>query len=422
MPPLPPVPPIWHPFTQHALFPTMTRITGASGGYLMRENGVPLMDCIASWWVVTHGHCHPRIVAAIQHQATVLDQVIFAGYTHPPAEELAAALLALTPAGLDTVFFSDSGSTAVEVALKMALGFWYHQGEKRQRIVVLENSYHGDTIGTMSIGERGVFNQPYAPLMFSVDTIPFPSPNRVDACLTRLRDLCRQGDVAAFIVEPLIQGAGGMMIYSPATLRAMYEICTAHDVVFIADEVMTGWGRTGTLFACSQADISPDIACISKGLTGGHLPLAVTLCGPAFFAAHFSEDRRKTFFHSSSYTANPIACAAALANIKIWQEEPVMDRIQNIIQWQKHGLARIKALDRFDNVRQIGTIVAFDIRGTTQGYLSDIAPKLYGVFEDRGLLLRPLGQTLYIMPPYCLDAQDFDKIYTEIEQVARDML
>jgi adenosylmethionine-8-amino-7-oxononanoate aminotransferase len=321
-------PPVWHPFTQHALTPRIPKIERGEGIWLTADDGTRILDAISSWWVITHGHCYPPIQAAIRAQTERLDQVIFAGYTHEPAEELARRLVEITPDGLDTVFFSDSGSTAVEVALKMALGYWLHTGRPRSRILVLEHGYHGDTIGTMSVGARGVFNQAYEPLLFDVGTIPFPAAGAEQHTLDALEAACRAPETpAAFIVEPLVLGAGGMLMYGPETLREMHRICRAHDVLFIADEVMTGWGRTGTLFACQQADIVPDIACYSKGLTGGALPLAVTLCAARIFDAHYSQDRRKTFFHSSSYTGNPVACAAALANLGVWETEPVAERV-----------------------------------------------------------------------------------------------
>ena len=410
--------PIWHPFTQHALFPEMTHISRGEGAYLYTKDNERLIDAISSWWVVTHGHCHPRLQAAAKAQMEKLDQVIFAGYTHEPAEEVARGMVDVTPDGLDYVFFSDSGSTSVEVALKMALGFWYHNDSKRSKILVMENSYHGDTIGTMSVGERGVYNNPYNSLMFSVDSLPFPSKGKEQAMLDELEAKIKAepDGVAAFIVEPLIQGGGGMTMYTPETLREMYLICQKHDVLFIADEVMTGWGRTGTMFACEQAGIVPDIACYSKGITGGFMPLAVTMCRSDIFDAHYSEDRSRTFYHSSSYTANPIACAVAAENIRMWQDEPVMDRIDSLVASHKGWMERLSQDDRVENLRQMGTIAAFDIKVQTGGgYLSDLAPRLYRYFQANGILLRPLGNTVYLMTPYCVTKEDLSHIYNTID-------
>jgi adenosylmethionine---8-amino-7-oxononanoate aminotransferase len=414
--------PVWHPFTQHAVQPEATLIFKGEGAWLETADGGRIFDAISSWWVVTHGHRHPHIVNAIKDQADRLDQVIFAGFTHEPAERLARRLIAITPPQLAYVFFSDSGSTAVEVALKMALGFWRHQGEQRHRILALEGAYHGDTIGGMSVGERGVFNAPYDPLLFEVQRIAFPRAGREEATLQALEAECRRGGVAAFIVEPLILGAGGMLIYPPRVLAAMKGICEAHGVLFIADEVMTGWGRTGTLFACEQAGIAPDIACYSKGLTGGSLPLAVTLCRADVFDAHYSTDRSRMFFHSSSYTANPIACAAACANLEVWEREPVFERIARIAARHASRLEDFRDDPRFSNVRQIGTIAALDIATRDAGYMADIGPRLYRSFLARGLLVRPLGNTVYLMPPYCSTDSELDLVYDAIDEIADQLL
>jgi adenosylmethionine-8-amino-7-oxononanoate aminotransferase len=413
--------PVWHPFTQHAVQPEATPIARGEGAWLETAAGRRIFDAISSWWVVTHGHRHPHIVQAIKDQVDRLDQVIFAGFTHEPAEKLARHLIAITPPALEYVFFSDSGSTSVEVALKMALGFWRHRGENRSRVLALEGAYHGDTIGGMSVGERGVFNAPYDPLLFDVERLPFPSAGREQATLDALSAACRNGAIAALIVEPLILGAGGMLIYPPRILAEMKRICETHGVLFIADEVMTGWGRTGTLFACEQAGVTPDIACYSKGLTGGSLPLAVTLCRADIFDAHYSTDRTRTFFHSSSYTANPIACAAALANLEIWEREPVMERIAHVAACHTKGLDRFRDDRRFANVRQIGTIAALDIAANDAGYMADIGPRLYQGFLARGLLVRPLGNTIYIMPPYCSTANELDLVYEAIGEIADEI-
>lgn len=405
--------PVWHPFTQHALQPVMTPIARSAGAHLFTPEGRRILDAISSWWVVTHGHRHPHIVAAVKAQADALDQIIFAGFTHAPAEALARALVARAPAGLSRVFYSDSGSTAVEVALKMALGYWRNLGSARSAIVVMEASYHGDTIGTMSVGARGVFNAAYAPLLFDVKSVPFPHPGREDATLDALSALCAEAP-AAFIVEPLVLGAGGMLMYPPPVLAAMKRICEAHGVLFIADEVMTGWGRTGTLFACEQAGISPDILCLSKGLTGGLVPLAATLCREEIFAAHYSTDRARTFFHSSSYTANPIACAAGLANVEVWDTEPVAARIATLAAWQEAFIAPFRDDARFENVRRCGTITALDLKVGDGGYLTQAMPRLMAFFLDRGLLLRPLGNTIYVMPPYCTTEDDLAEAYAAI--------
>jgi adenosylmethionine-8-amino-7-oxononanoate aminotransferase len=413
--------PVWHPFTQHAVQPEAPLISRGEGAWLTTADGRRIFDAISSWWVVTHGHRHPHIMQAIKHQADQLDQVIFAGFTHEPAEALARRLIAITPPQLEYVFFSDSGSTSVEVALKMALGFSRHRGENRNRILALEGAYHGDTIGGMSVGERGVFNAPYDPLLFDVERLPFPSEGREQTTLDALSTACGLGTIAALIVEPLILGAGGMLIYPSWVLTEMKRICETHDVLFIADEVMTGWGRTGTLFACEQAGVAPDIGCYSKGLTGGSLPLAVTLCRADIFDAHYSTDRTKTFFHSSSYTANPIACAAALANLEIWADEPVMARIARLSSLHSERLDRFRDDRRFTNVRQLGTIAALDLVASDAGYMATIGPALYQRFMARGLLVRPLGNTIYIMPPYCSTEGELGLVYEAIGEIADEI-
>jgi len=407
--------PVWHPFTQHGLNEPIPLVERAEGAALHTADGRRIVDAISSWWVTTHGHCHPHIMAAIRAQAEKLDQIIFAGWTHEPAERLAQGLVGMMPAPLAHVFYSDSGSTSVEVALKMALGFWLNRGEPRHRILTLEHGYHGDTIGGMSVGARGVYNQAYTPLLFDVGTLPFPAEGHEQATLDALEAACTAPDKpAALILEPLVLGAGGMLFYAPHVLAEMRAICARHRVLFIADEVMTGWGRTGTLLACEQAGVVPDILCLSKGLTGGAIPLAVTMATPEIFDAHLSADKARMFFHSSSYTANPIACAAALANLEVWREEPVAERIATLAARQK---ARLAALGNVRGTRQFGTIAACEIGGE-EGYLAGIGPALLAHFRDRDLLVRPMGSTVYVMPPYCIGEDDLDRIYAAIAEAA----
>jgi adenosylmethionine-8-amino-7-oxononanoate aminotransferase len=409
---------VWHPFTQHATEPAPPMIARTEGAYVETSDGKRILDAISSWWVITHGHRHPKIVEAIRTATETLDQVIFAGLTHEPAEKLASALVEMAPAGLDWVFYSDSGSTSVEVALKMALGFHRNNGTARSRIVVMEHSYHGDTIGTMSVGARGVFNAAYDPLLFEVDTIPFPASGREQQTLDRFEALTRDGKAAALIVEPLVLGAGGMLMYPGWVLTELKRIVERSGTLLIADEVMTGWGRTGTIFACEQAGVSPDILCTSKGLTGGSVPLAATLATDAVFQAHFSTDRAKTFFHSSSYTANPIACEAALANVAIWRNEPVAKRVASLSRMQAEKVARFNDDPRFGNVRTTGTIAALDLRVGKAGYLAEVGPKLRAFFLECGLLVRPLGNVIYVLPPYCVTSAELDRIYDAIDEAA----
>jgi len=407
--------PVWHPFTQHALQPDAVEVVRGRGSVLETADGRQIVDAISSWWVVTHGHGHPRIVAALTAQAERLDQVIFAGFTHAPAEALARRLVAMAPPGLARVFFSDSGSTSVEVALKMALGYWRNRGEARATIAAIEHAYHGDTTAAMSAGARGLFNAPYEPMLFDVARIPFPSAGLEQAALDALEALCRARTLAALIVEPLILGAGGMRIYAAPALAEMRRITAHYGTLLVADEVMTGWGRTGTLFASSAAGIVPDILCTAKGLTGGALPLAATLATEAIFDAHYSSDRTRTFFHSSSYTANPICCAAALANVEIWESEPVIERITALSAMQSERLARLASDARVTGCRQLATIAALDVCVPDGGYLAGMGPALAAAALDAGVLLRPLGNTVYVMPPYCITAPELDRVYAAID-------
>ncbi len=400
----------------------MKRIVSTEGAYLFDEDGNRVLDAISSWWVITHGHRHPVIMRAIREATETYDQVIFAEYSHEPAECLAEGLLAVAPTGLKHVFFSDSGSTSVEVALKMALGYFHNIGETRDRIVVMEHGYHGDTIGTMSAGERGVFNAAYAPLLFGVDRVPFPKQGLEQQTLDAFETACGTGRVAAILLEPLVLGAGGMLTYAPDVLTAIRQIADRAGCLVITDEVMTGWGRTGTMFACEQAGLLPDILCTSKGLTGGALPLAATLCTSEIFYAHLSTDRRKTFFHSSSYTANPIACAAGVANLEVWKNEDVAARIKTMELYHRTSLQRFEGDERFSAVRQAGTIAALDLNVTASGYLADVGPRMRKLFRERGLLIRPLGNVIYMMPPYCVTPSELATTYDAIDEVASIIL
>ena len=404
--------PIWHPFTQHKIFPDAIEVERAQGVYLHTRDGDKLIDGISSWWINIHGHCHPKIIEAVQEASTQVDQVIFAGFTHKPAEELAEKLLVNTGDHLSRVFFSDSGSTSVEVALKMAVGYWHNIDRPRRTIVALEHGYHGDTFGTMAAGARSVYNAAYDPFLFDVVHLPFPEGdghNTISAFEKILKD--RENDIAAFICEPLVLGAGGMMMYEAETLKSLHGLCQKSDVFFIADEVMTGWGRTGTKWASDQAGITPDILCTSKGLTGGYLPLAVTLSCERIYEAFYSDDRAKTFFHSSSFTGYAMACAAANASIDLWKQEPVQERIDNVSSWHKEFMPMLEAREDTTNVRMKGTIAALDIQTQGEGYLSNIGPELYKFYLSQGVLLRPLGNTVYILPPYCITQSELERIY-----------
>lgn len=416
---------IWHPMTQHKIFPEMIRVDRGEGAYLYASDGRKILDGISSWWVNTHGHCHPHIVAKVQEQAAKLEQVIFAGFTHEPAEELTEKMLARTRthlgAGGDSelayAFFSDSGSTAIEVALKMAIGYFTHTGDKRTHIVALENGYHGDTFGTMAAGARGVFNEVYDPFLFDVHHLPFPDANNEGHCLAAFKQILEQHKVAALVLEPLVQGAAGMQIYSAGVLKKLSDLCKAHGALLIADEVMTGFGRTGTFFACEQAGIVPDLLCLSKGLTGGFLPMGLTLATKQIYDAFYGDSRMQQFFHSTSFSGNPLACASAVASLEIWDEEPVQERIDTISAVQKRAGEEFAGHPKVNAVRQIGTILAIDVKDETSGYLSNLGVELYEKFLAENILLRPIGNCIYILPPYCVNEEELDMIYSSAQNI-----
>jgi adenosylmethionine---8-amino-7-oxononanoate aminotransferase len=405
---------VWHPYTQHGIVDPPVAITRAEGAYLQDASGRAIFDAISSWWVTLHGHAQPEIAAAIAEQARTLEQVIFAGFTHEPAVRLAEALVARAPAGLTRVFFSDDGSTAVEVALKIALQHWQHRGEERRLIVALENAYHGDTFGAMSVSASGVFTDPFASHLFEVARLPDPVADDVAGALEDLIS-SRGRDIAAVIVEPMLLGAGGMRVWPADKLHALRAITSRHGIVLIADEVLTGFGRTGPLFACEHAGIAPDVMCLSKGITGGFVPFAATLATEALFDGFRSVDRKRTLFHGHSYTANPIACAAALASLALLDGRSA-ERRRAIQRAHEAAVGRLSALPGVHNVRVLGTMIALDLTVSDRGYLSGIGPALRSFALERGVLLRPLGDTVYLLPPYCSTSEDLAHAYDVIAE------
>jgi adenosylmethionine---8-amino-7-oxononanoate aminotransferase len=420
---------IWHPFTQDVLEPAPIFVERAEGVYLYTPEGRRLLDAISSWWVNLHGHAHPLIAEAIAEQARKLEQVIFAGFTHGPAEELAARLQKILPGPLEHIFFSDDGSTSVEVALKMAVQFWWNQGNRdKRRFVALEHAYHGDTSGAMSVGEDSSFVAAFDSLRFPVYRVPSaycfrcPVGKKRETCnidcvepLERLLE-DKHGEIAAVIVEPLLQAAGGMIIHPVEFLQRIRQACTRHNVLLIADEVLTGFGRTGRMFACERAGIVPDIMCLSKGITGGFLPLGATVCTDSIRRVFRSEDRMLTFFHGHSYTGSPLACAAGIASLKIFESEPVFERIANIERIHAERLPGLKRHSAVGDLRSIGTVAVIEIDAEDTGYLSKLRPYLYEFFLDKGVLLRPLGNIVYILPPYAISASELHYVYDVIEE------
>ncbi|MDD5392117.1 MAG: adenosylmethionine--8-amino-7-oxononanoate transaminase [Thiothrix sp.] len=423
---------VWHPFTQAQTAPDPIPITSAKGIRLYAEDGREFLDLISSWWVNLHGHAHPTIAAAIAKQAQTLEQVIFAGFTHQPAAQLAAELVQRLPDGLTRVFFSDDGSTAVEVALKMALQYWRNHGEgQRTRFLAFEGGYHGDTVGAMSAGKGCGFFDTYGSLLFEVGLLPFPATwdgdddvgGKEQAALVRLDDyLVDHGNtIAAVILEPLIQGSAGMRMCRPAFLQALAAKLQAASILLIFDEVMTGFGRTGAMFASLNAQVTPDIICLSKGLTAGFLPMSVTVAKESIYAAFLGENFDRALVHGHSFTANPLGCAAALASLQVFADEQTLAKLPQIESWHRQGLAQLATHPQVQHVRVMGTIAAFDVVTEDAGYTSQIGPQLKAFFHERGLLLRPLGNVVYLLPPYCVTQEELAHAYAVIRE-ALDVL
>jgi adenosylmethionine-8-amino-7-oxononanoate aminotransferase len=405
--------PVWHPYTQMQ-GTEIIPIASGKGAYVYDDKGNRYIDAVASWWTNLHGHAHPHIAQAIAAQAGKLEQVIFAGFTHEPAEVLATELLKRIPFQ-HKIFYTDNGSTAVEVALKMALQYWSNQGQERNKIICFKDAYHGDTFGSMSISARGVFTGPYQKLLFDVAFIDTPDYTNGDNVKQQLSTLLKQGDIAAFIFEPLVLGSAGMLMHTPELLNDLIGICKAHHVPAIADEVMTGFGRTGKFLAVEYCENKPDIVCLSKGITGGFLPFAATTCTDAIYNVFLSEERIKMLFHGHSYTANPLGCAAAIASLQVFEQDNTFAHMARIEEQHTLFANSIKNHKAVKQVRQQGTIVALEIEtGTTTGYLNNIRDKAYRYFIDRKIILRPLGNVVYILPPYCISNADLEEVYTAI--------
>ncbi len=409
---------IWHPFTPLEGSDPNLLIAKAEGAVLYTDTGAPIIDAIASWWVNLHGHGHPQIAQAIFEQAQTLEHVMFAGFTHIPAIKLAANLLSILPDNQKKIFFSDNGSTAVEVALKMAMQYWHHQGGKKRSVVALDGGYHGDTFGGMSVGERGPFTTPFWPYLFEVDFIPFPVQGQEERTVNTFRSLLSKNQVGVFIFEPLIQGASGMRMYTAKLLDELIRLAKEHRVICIADEVMTGFGRTGTLFASDQLACKPDIFCLSKGLTGGAMALGATSCTEEIQTAFRHKDLMKTFFHGHSFTANPLACAAANASYELLISPQCRMDIQRISDHHSKFKAHVENLPKVRSIRHMGVILALELETSEQtSYVNEARHKLYPYFISQGVLIRPLGNVIYILPPYVITDDQLEKSYATIEEL-----
>jgi adenosylmethionine-8-amino-7-oxononanoate aminotransferase len=398
---------VWHPCTQmkaHERFP-LVPIAHAEGAWLVDFEGRRILDGVSSWWVNLFGHGHPAIKAAIREQLERLDHVMLAGFTHEPAVLLAERLSTLAPDGLGHAFFASDGASATEIALKMAFHYQANRGRpKRDKFVALAGGYHGETVGALAVTDVPIFRNAYAPLVRCALTAPFPAPD-LDAAVDAVAKLFeeRAGEIAALIVEPLVQGASGMRMYPAEYLKRARELCTRHEVLLIADEIMTGFGRTGTLFACEQASVAPDLLCLSKGITGGTLPLSCVLSTDEVFAAFYDDDVARGFLHSHSYTGNPLACSAALAVLDLFERNDVIAANRRRATRFDEIAAPLSKHPRIRNFRRLGMIWAFEVEDRAPAFAS----RAFEAALARGVLLRPIGNTVYFMPPYVLTDDEF---------------
>ena len=386
-------------------------IVKGKGSLLFDEQGNSYIDAISSWWVNLHGHAHPYIAEKLYQQALELEQVIFAGFTHRPAVELAERLLAILPGNFSRIFYSDNGSTSTEVALKMAIQYWWNQDQKqRNKLIAFKNSYHGDTFGAMSVSDRSVFTLAFHELLFDVVFLDTPTQENISELKTTMQQHAAQ--TAAFIYEPLVQGAGGMNMYDPYLLNELLNTAKLNDIICIADEVMTGFGRTGKFFASEYMNKQPDIICLSKGLTGGTMALGVTACTDRIYQAYVNDDAMKTFFHGHSFTANPLACTAALASLDLLEKESCLLQIEKITAANISFADQLRTTELpIKDVRSLGTILAFEIDQGKKEYLNQVSATITKKALDAGMYIRPLGNTVYIMPPYCILDEELEKVY-----------
>jgi len=411
---------IWHPYTQMKTALPHVPIVRGEGACLYDENGKKYIDAVSSWWVNIHGHANPYIAKKVAEQLLKLEHVIFAGFTHPTAVELAERLLAILPSNQTKAFYSDNGSTAIEVAIKMCLQYWHNQGKPRTKMLAFKDAYHGDTFGAMAVSGRSAFTAAFDSLLFEVEFIDLPTAENIKALKSRISYL--RSELACFIFEPLVQGTAGMIMYEAEYLDELLAHCKQEGILTIADEVFTGFGRTGKLFACDYLSVQPDIMCFSKGLTGGTMALGLTTCTDEIYNAFLSDDKLKTLFHGHSYTANPVACSAALASLDITLDAATMDNIKRIESMHSNFAEKIKHHPKIKTTRQTGTILAMEWEtGSNTSYFSSLRDKLYLYFLNAGIILRPLGNILYILPPYCITNDELNYIYDKIENALEEL-
>lgn len=409
---------LWHPYTQHKTALPPVAIVRGEGALLWDEDGKEYIDAIASWWVNPFGHSNRVIADAIYKQLTTLEHVLFGGFTHEPAVLLGEKLLSMLPPNQKRIFFSDNGSTAVEVAIKAALQFYYNRGRKRTTLIAFEDAFHGDTFAAMAASGISLYTQAFAEMFIDVVRIPVPVPGREEESCRALLDAIKGNDVAAYIFEPLVQGAAGMVMYEPEALDALISICRDHGVLTIADEVMTGFGKTGKTFACDYLGTPPDMMCLSKALTGGAIPMAITTFTNEVFDAFFDDDINKALFHGHTFTANPAGCAAALASIGLLEQDETRENIERIAARHRAFAEHIIGHPKVATTRTRGVIFALEVR--TDGpadYYGTLRNKLYRNFIERGVILRPAGNVVYILPPYIITDAQLQKIYDTVEAV-----
>lgn len=406
----------WHPYTQMKTAEDAIPIIKGKGVYLFDDQGKQYIDAVSSWWVTLHGHAHPYIAQKVSEQLHTLEQVIFAGFTHEPAIRLSENLLKLLPENQEKVFYSDNGSTAVEVALKMCIQFAYNQGKEKTKILAFKDAYHGDTFGAMSVSGRSVWTKPFGDMLFDVIFIETPTSDNLESLKSQIKNIA--DEIACFIYEPLVQGAAGMLMHNPEDLSKLMKFCKELNILLIQDEVFTGFGRTGKLFAADHLTEQPDIMCFSKGLTGGTMPMGITTSSNEIFNAFLSEDKYKTLFHGHSFTANPLACTAALASMELLLKEETRENIHSITKKHKEFSKTLQQHSQVENVRQTGTILAWDFKtehGTS--YFNTIGKFFYHEFLNKGIIMRPLGNVMYLVPPYCITSEELDYIYQSILEV-----
>ena len=408
---------LWHAYTQHKTSDTPIAIVKGKDALLWDENGNTYIDAIASWWVNPYGHSNERLARRAHEQLTSLEHVLFGGFTHKPACDLAEALLKILPKNQSKVFFSDNGSTAVEVAVKIALQYYYNRGEKRTTFIAFEEAFHGDTFAAMAVSGISLYTTAFQDQLLKVVRIPIPEKGQEEACKQRLLEVIAQEKCAAFIFEPLVLGAAGMRMYAPEVLDELIQICREHQVLTIADEVMTGFGKTGKTFACDYLKQMPDMICLSKALTGGTIPLSATTTTEAIYEAFYSDDISKALFHGHTFMANPTGCAIALESLKILAEEEMQANLKRIHARHVAFAAKMDKHPKVACTRTLGVIVALDLKVPDTGeYYGAIRNELYRFYISHGVILRPVYHTIYILPPYIMTDKQLDRVCQVVEE------